>query len=391
MVVFTNVAGDDFFTVHRIHLYPGFLGQDEQFLEIRTGDNEFRKQAGIPFSRLDTISLRINENEEPAVADLPAAYVFNFGDEARADDRTFLDLGVLPELWRFNPASETGSTTALIAPGFQTGVANEVNIDLSAVSVQLNTGDIWIVQALVFDPRSQYSPGLMATNEAWFSGVGIDQIVVEAVANWPGQTFFNADQSAGYFKITWKSGPPITGVRFDLDNSSNINLQEEMVFDTDQTNMADILMAGNSTHVGCLGTYRNDSDVLTGLVYDGTMNTEQGVDGNAPCQAIDEETNQFVVFDDILTGFTGTWGDQGGGDSFQILDFFFNDFGLDGGAPAGASETFEFDASAEGFGNGSAQSLVGMRIEITLDGMQDPLVAELLPDSSNPERAFVGW
>jgi len=43
-----------------------------------------------------------------------------------------------------------------------------------------------------------------------------------------------------------------------------------MVFDTDQVGMADRFDAGDSTTTGCQGTYRNASDVATGLDYSGT-------------------------------------------------------------------------------------------------------------------------
>lgn len=129
----------------------------------------------------------------------------------------------------------------------------------------------------------------------------------------------NTFSSNGFWKVTNEpnSGVDITGVTFDWAGSSN-PAQASMLFDTDQTGMADRFDGGNSAVAGCLGTYRNGSDTATGLIYAGT--------GSAACDAA------------AMCGWTTT-GTVGGSNtdvsfaftSFNPGDVFQWDMDTDGG------------------------------------------------------------
>ncbi len=124
-----------------------------------------------------------------------------------------------------------------------------------------------------------------------------------------GSNTSNSNTAFGFFSINHLASstfPPIESVTLDWVASSNLG-QATMVFDTDQTGSADLFEGGNGGTVGCLGTYRNGSDVSTGLIYD-AANTVPAT----PCDPT------------ALTGWTGSTATTAA--NWRALDFRFTTF-----------------------------------------------------------------
>ena len=385
MIPFTNVAGDDFFTVIRMHQYPGLNGTTEAFLEgtinaIPLSGKIFNPATKPPiaYTSLSTLKIDLNANGgTPA----PALLMFDLNDDVNTDAATTLALGLLPEL-RVHSAFSTPADNGL-AFNFPWATGATLNLDLAAAGFVVNTGQQIRVQAVYFHPLSQYSPGLMVSNEIWFGGVGINQILVETTGANPE----NADTSSGYFRIHWLSGPDIVSVTLDgLSSLSNAGDLRDMHWDVTVANLADQMYLGNSTMPGARGTYRNSSDVLTGLVYDSAVNSNYG--GNSP------------VVDYYVSSAAFTW-DSG----YQVilarhgnnpiypgaLQWNFTNFGLDSqGNQAAGTEIFEFDGDVDHMNGNTGDYFQGMVVEVLLsDGTM--FKAEMLPDPEDSTRAFIGW
>ncbi|MCA8941881.1 MAG: hypothetical protein KDB80_04910 [Planctomycetes bacterium] len=183
-------------------------------------------------------------------------------------------------------------------------------------------------QAAVLAPGS--TPlGLVTSNRGTLSVGDATRVLVESV----GLDSFNHDTSAGFWRVTNGPGNPnIVGLRFDWLASGMPILP---VFDTDQREMGGRFDGGNSLLPSCSHTYRNGSEVVTGLVYPGTM--------TSPCDAA------------ATTGWIGTNPGPSLGD-FRTLDFLFTGFE--------AGETFEMDIDTDGGGN-SGGAMAGLVITVT--------------------------
>lgn len=152
-----------------------------------------------------------------------------------------------------------------------------------------------------------------------------------------GVNSFNADTTRGFFQISSISPDPMKAITsVTLDFTVNLSVME---FDTDQIGMADIFESGNSSVVGCVGTYRNASDILTGLDFSG-LNTMPAT----PCNA------------GALSGFFGS--NPTLSDSWQTLRFEFDQGTFFNGA------MFEFDADTDGGGVDGA-SMAGLVVTVT--------------------------
>lgn len=372
MLVLSRVNGDDHIAYQRMNLYPNLPGVSEPFLEGGINGGPLGTASPIVHNDTDTLDFGINLNGQSVG---PALLFMNFADEGRSDVPTILPIGTVPELRSYsNFSTPVSSGSALLVPT-STGAAT--SIDLGAIGFPVNTGDTIRMQAIYFDLRSQFSPGLMASNEIWFNGLVIRNVLYEAT----GPVAENADTSSGFFRIHWLGGSDIVEVTLDFIDSSALGQNGR--FDTDAVNMADIFGLGNGGGPGCQGTYRNGSDALTGLVYDAMTNTAIGADS----PICDYYADQGASW---LSGFVGTPGPAGGGDSYQRLTFNFTDFGLDGaGNPAAGPEIFEFDADTDSVLNdGGAHA--DMVITVTLrDGTV--FKANSLPDVSDPQRSFIGF
>lgn len=149
-----------------------------------------------------------------------------------------------------------------------------------------------------------------------------------------GSNTFNSTTTSGFFQVTNNSPLDVVGVQFDWVASSN-PAQSTMVFDTDQTGMADRFDGGNSTASGCLGTYRNGSDVTTGLDYP--------VSPASPCDP---------------TALSGWIGSNVSGTSFRTIDFAFTGFN--------PGEMFEVDIDTDGGAGIGGDDMAGMVVTVLL-------------------------
>ena len=161
-------------------------------------------------------------------------------------------------------------------------------------------------QALIVDPSVPVGQcGL-------FLGLGVSDRLTANVDFPPrfeiraaGSNSFNSDTASGFFSVTSNTTDPndaIAELTFDWVASSN-PAQSDMKFDTDQTGMADEFWNGNATGTGaCMGTYRNGSDLATGLDY---ANAQNNLSNSGCAQAGEnagvEATNQVGTTPDYRT------------------------------------------------------------------------------------------
>lgn len=174
--------------------------------------------------------------------------------------------------------------------------------------------------------------GVVVSDRATLTYGNTAPVIVRA----SGTNNFNSDPTTGFWTVSNTGVLDITGVRFDWAATTPAS---NNVFDTDQGAMADRFDAGNSTAAACAGTYRNGSDVTTGLVYMGT--------GTSPCDP---------------TGLTGWTGSNPGtaASTFQTLDFTFTSFSQ--------GDVFELDIDTDG-GPTAGDDMAGMVVTITfIDG-----------------------
>lgn len=95
-----------------------------------------------------------------------------------------------------------------------------------------------------------------------------------------GNNSFNADTSSGFWQlINDQTDPDLSIVRLsltidptnpNLSTSTQSLLDSFFRWDTDNGDMADVFEGGNSLVAGCQGTYRNGSEVSSGLIFAGT-------------------------------------------------------------------------------------------------------------------------
>ena len=147
-----------------------------------------------------------------------------------------------------------------------------------------------------------------------------------------GTNSFNSDTASGFFQVANNNtaGLSITSVTFDWVASSN-PAQGTMVFDTDQTGMANTFWEGNSG--GCAGTYRNGSDVACGLDLANPLNNLSGVTTCPTSVPHCEANNQSGT---LPTYRTLTWHFTPG--SFVSGLTFEFDIDTDGGAGIGGDD-----------------------------------------------------
>lgn len=371
MLVVSRMDGPDHIAYQRVNLYPGMPGVSEPYLEGSVDANPLGSVSPILFTDTNVLNFAVNLNGRgPA----PAFLFVNFGAEALADVPTLLPLGVLPELRSYSPISTPPTVGSALVVPITTGHA--FHVDLGAIEFPVATGDTIRLQAVYFDSRSQYSPGLMASNEIWFNGMGTSQVLFEAV----GPNSNQPDLNAGFFRVHWLGGPDIVEVVLDFAASDNPALANA-VFDTDAPDMGDFFGAGSSHRAGCSGTYRLGSDLVTGLIHDVASNSR--VELNSP--VCDFWSGLGVSW---TSGFVGS---PGPGPSYRTLTFHFDHFGLDtpGGNPAAVAETLQFDCDTDGTptgGGGHAGMVVTFKLA---DGTV--LVGSTVLDPSNRSRSFLGF
>ncbi len=150
-------------------------------------------------------------------------------------------------------------------------------------------------------------------------------------------------------------------------------LQTTMVFDCDNPTMADSFWFGNSTQFGATGTYRNNSDKTTGLIYD-KLNTPVGPGTSTGAN----------------TGWIGSNASNNGtGYSFKTVTFRFGLTTFVGNKTT--PKVFEVDIDTDGGVGFNGASMAGMVVRVTLLGGRT-YTGELVADtSSTTSRSVTGF
>ncbi len=164
----------------------------------------------------------------------------------------------------------------------------------------------------------------------------------------------NADDQQPFWSVVNTSNLSIVSLRLDWRTAVPANTH---YFDTDQTGMGDRFDGGNSTIPLCHGTYRQSTDITTGLDYTITPAT--------PCGGTSHR------------GWIGSNFGLSAGD-YRTLDFRFQSFG------PGLSFLFDVDTDG-GAGNGGA--MAGLVVTVQMSDstvrsgalvMIDPLTAQVI-------------
>ncbi|MHC5063746.1 MAG: hypothetical protein ACYTG5_07215 [Planctomycetota bacterium] len=245
------------------------------------------------------------------------------------------------------------------------------NDPFQAISECVRFQGLWIDQSLPFLP-------LALTNQARFCRGSDPAILCGAQAICFGTNSSNANPSSGFFHIFNERSDPdaaIVELEFSIrpgdatNSAATRNLFDTLFrFDTDQGGMADTFEGGNSQFFGCQGTYRNGTDVTTGLIYAGTP--QQNL---TPC---DQSSLQgWVGSDDGPTHYGSDNGD------YLTLKFRFSPDTFLNGAK------FEFDCDTDGGVGVSGDAMAGLMITVTY---QDGLVssAEFQARAGAPNFSF---
>ena len=161
-----------------------------------------------------------------------------------------------------------------------------------------------------------------------------------------GENTFNSDTSTGFFAVA-HNDPSRAGLRISgliLDASGT-----DQNFDTDQDNIGGRFDGGDRGAPGCGNTYRNGTEVVTGLIYAGTDASicDPGASGTG-----------WVSSNPTSTAAT-----------VDTLEFRFDDFQF--------GEVFEFDADTDGPTN-AGDDMAGIRVTVIFsDGTRitAPIVA----------------
>lgn len=169
----------------------------------------------------------------------------------------------------------------------------------------------------------------------------------------------------GFWRVTHNLGTPadrgasIVEVQIDFATSNN-PAHANIVFDTDQSGMVDYFDAGNNNVAGCRGTWRHNSHVDTGLVFDA-----QNTPPRTPCAA------------GANTGWIGTNPRQPG--EYRTLRFRF-------AAGQFSNETFAFDCDTDFSAADNGGAMAGLTVRIRLaNGVQ--FEGRLVADPVQPNRS----
>lgn len=153
-----------------------------------------------------------------------------------------------------------------------------------------------------------------------------------------GANSFNGDTTSGFFQVT--NNDPAEIITQVTISSANVTTgNATLVFDSDQGGMADRFDGNLTSAVAlCLGTYRNGSEVASGLVFAGT--------------------NASLCDPTLTTGWTGS-NTTAVAPNFQTLQFDFD------GASFTQGVTFEWDTDTDGGAGITGAAMADLEVSIT--------------------------
>ena len=344
----------DTLAVHRVHLGNNRPGWDDCRLEVSTNGIRLRDNFAQMGSG-DTLELFVVAHA--GAPNNPTTWtIFNFPPYSATDDLTDLTgfypgAGILVEHRTHNAASITAPTN--IFAEIPTAVGQVKSIPLPP-SFPVASGMLLRTQAVIID-LSEPNP-VMSTNEAFFQGsMPQTGILIEAV----GANSFDVDPDRGFWRIYNLGGlGPIHSISLDWTQST-LPGQHSMLFDIDEDLRGHRHDAGNSTT--CAGTYRNTSDIDTGLDY--------AYPGNHVSSCTTGTEN---------AGFSI---DVGTDAAAQKLTYRFSGNLFDAG------KRLEFDCDTDGGRGVAGSAMAGLVVHVTLvDGTS--LSGTLMVDPQDPLRAF---
>ncbi|MHC5064781.1 MAG: hypothetical protein ACYTG5_12500, partial [Planctomycetota bacterium] len=309
----------------------------------------------------------------------PAVVFLNTGDDAARGVDATSNLLNIRELAHLQPLLTSPSAQFAVR---SRGLVLSNDPMASATNewrIQLPMEQTWSyfrVQGLWIDQDVPFLP-IALTNQARFRRY-VPGILGGTYAVCLGNNTFNADTSAGYFQVINEetcTDMSIVRVTYSINfgdpniSATTQNLIDEFFrWDTDNPNMAEVFAGGNSMLADCLGTYRNESEVTTGLIFAGTpQQNERRCDPSA--------MQGWIGSVDGPTAYGSANGD------YLQLDFQFTPDTFLNGAK------FEFDADTDGGPGVNGSSMAGVIVEVEFKNGRIS-TAEITPDANVPFRAF---
>lgn len=377
----------DSVTGYRVHLHPQVLGTTEADLVCQVnalacgGGSTPLDKSTKTFIDGETLTWGYDISSDPSLLGRPAILMAN-ADIAALGLMDASTNGVTLGIREFDVLSllsiPAGQNPFVIGDSFAIGglagtvlglgpdALGDPDASLSP-PVMMVPGDGVRLQAAYFDMGAIGVP-VVATNEVRFLRA---DVLVEAV----GHNSFNTNLASGFFRITHNNPtlPSIVSVTLDISATS-----PEWSFDVDEVGLGPTnnsqFWNGNSTDpggIGCAGTYRNGSDVATGLIYD-NMNT-YGPDAAA---------GQIPLVCDPAAncGFTAT-NAASGTNRWRTLTFRYTPGTF-------TCNTFEFDVDTDGGFGISGRAQEGMVVTVVLADTT-VLTGTLVVDPSNRLRALL--
>ncbi|MEM7202874.1 MAG: hypothetical protein AAF628_21630 [Planctomycetota bacterium] len=290
---------NDSFSIYRVDRDSQNPGQNEGILLAGVGGGPTSNDRTRYFWFMpSTWEMDWDTSGDPALLGRPGVFVINAGPGPLPD----LQYPGFPEL------------VPLLFPAIFLSTVVGVPVSFPIPAMGLSSGDQIRVQTAYFEPRLRDNQLAMSNQVFWERR----EIVVMA----DGLDSFNSDTSRGFWSVTNYGNDPITEITLDWAASTAPG-KSSYVFDTNESAMADRFDAGNSTTPGCSGTYRNNSHITSGLIFDG-QNTVLGV----PCNPSSN------------CGWIGT-NQSGPNGSYRTLRFRFTPGPFENGV------RFEFDCDVD--------------------------------------------
>lgn len=349
-LITVDQSDPDNLTGYRMQLWDTLRSVDER--QVVTGvDGGSLGPGGLTVRRAANASVEIDLDGTPGAA---FAILMNIGPVASIRQAVPSPVSsVFPSLWEL-AVSTSASTLIQTTP---LTIGNPLSLPTAAMplgkikvqGVSLNSGIIAAANpcglALALEVSQPSCLDVIAGSQT--CGVSASAI---------GPNSLNAVTTSGFWRVRNLTGQNITAMRLNL-RAGDPSLRIRVI----QTGMNGRFDGGNAATTLCSNTYRNNSDVTTGLVYAGT--------------------DQSICSVSAMTGWNASLPFLSNPQDFQVFDFAFNDFGN--------GELFEFDAATRGGPGANGNSMAGAMWTVTLaDGTV--CSGRLVPDrGGNPNLSSV--